>query len=59
MEAILVARRDGRTLEERVRIYDREIERLMAAEPAYNLAPPNGVDGSAAPAQPAGFLFRF
>jgi hypothetical protein len=51
VEAIRIARRDGRTAEERARIYEREIARLMAEQPAYRAPPPD------APA--AGFLFRF
>jgi hypothetical protein len=35
VEAILIARRDGRTAVERARIYERERDRLMAADPAY------------------------
>jgi hypothetical protein len=34
-EAIRIAQRDGRTLKERARIYEREITRLIAEEPAY------------------------
>jgi hypothetical protein len=54
VEAIRIARRDGRTAEESVRIYDREIERLVGLEPAYRTPPP-----AAPPQPPAGFLFRF
>ena len=35
LEAIRLARRDGRTAGERARIYEREIDRLTAEEPAY------------------------
>ena len=34
-----IARRDGLTFAERVRIYERELARLMAEEPAYQPAP--------------------
>jgi hypothetical protein len=34
LEAIQIARRDGRTGAERVRIYEREVARLMAENPA-------------------------
>ena len=57
VEAIKIARRDGRTAAERHRIYDREVERLMAEEPAYRNPPP--VAPSAAEHQPRGLLFRF
>jgi hypothetical protein len=53
VEAIRIARRDGRSAAEQFRIYDREIERLVDAEPAYRAAP------AAPPAAPAGLLFRF
>ena len=39
VEAIRIARRDGLTVAERVRIYERELARLMAEEPAYQPAP--------------------
>jgi len=57
VEAIKIARRYGRTAAERTRIYDREVERLMAEEPAYRNPPP--VAPSAAEHQPRGLLFRF
>ena len=57
VEAIKIARRDGRTAAERTRIYDREVERLMAEEPAYRNPP--AAAPSAAEHQPRGFLFRF
>lgn len=34
VEAYLIARRDGRTPEERARIYEREVARLAAEDPA-------------------------
>ena len=42
VEAIRIARRDGLTFAERIRIYEREVARLIAAEPAYQpgLQPP-------------------
>lgn len=54
IEAITIARRDGRTAKERAQIYEREVARLMAEEPAYREPP-----AAAAPPRPAGFLFRF
>ena len=39
VEAIRIARRDGLTFAERIRIYEREVARLIAAEPAYQPAP--------------------
>lgn len=57
--AIRIARRDGRTAAERARIYEREIERLIDAEPAYRTPPPPGLPEGAPQQQPAGFLFRF
>ena len=54
VEAIRIALRDGRTAAEHARIYDREIECLIGAEPAYSSPPP-----AAPPQRPAGFLFRF
>ena len=35
VEAIQIAWRDGQTPADRARIYEREIERLTAVEPAY------------------------
>ena len=57
VEAIKIARRDGLTVAERVRIYERELKRLMAEEPAYRNPPPAAPSG--AEHQPRGFLFRF
>jgi hypothetical protein len=54
VEAIRIARRDGRTAEERARIYEREIERLVGLEPAYRTPPP-----AAPPQRPAGFCSGF
>ena len=51
VEAIRIARRDGLTFAERIRIYERELARLMAEEPAYQPA-------STAPARPNFTLFR-
>ena len=39
VEAIRIARRDGLTFAERIRIYEREVARLIAAEPAYQPVP--------------------
>jgi len=38
IEAIRIARRDGRTVAERALIYEREVDRLIAEEPAYRPA---------------------
>ena len=34
LEAICIARRDGESAQQRVRIYEREVARLMAEQPA-------------------------
>jgi hypothetical protein len=54
VEAIRIARRDGRTAEERARIYEREIERLVGLEPASRTPTP-----AAPPQRPAGFCSGF
>ena len=53
VEAINIARRDGRNAAERAQIYQREVDRLMSAELA------NGEPAYREPQQPRGFLFRF
>jgi hypothetical protein len=48
LEAIRLARRDGKTAEERGRIYDREIARLMLEEFNRRRSPPSADPAGAA-----------